>query len=58
MIKLHEQAQHLADEAKNISDRIAELGGRDAIPIRAIQEDISQLCFKYAGLRTDLEKMK
>jgi len=56
--KLAKEAQCLADDAQNITDRISELGAEDAISTEAIQEDIAQFCFGYAKLRVELEVVK
>lgn len=54
MKKLFELSQYLADDAKNISDRIFDLSTKDAIPINAIAQDIAELMHEYAKLRIDL----
>lgn len=53
-----EQAQWLANDAKNISNRIAELGSKDAIPLKAIREDIADIMYEYSKLRIRLRRKK
>lgn len=52
MKKLHEQAQYLAVEAQRIADSMD-----DEVPVSAIKEDIKNLCYEYAKLRTDMDKI-
>lgn len=58
MNKFLKESEWLIIDAEGIRDRIANLGGKDAVPIMAIKEDVAQLCYRYARLRTDLEDKK
>lgn len=54
--QLIEQAQFLVDDAQNIVDRLKEQGGKDAIPLRAIASDISDIIHEFTRLYTDIIK--